>query len=95
MKTYTPTQTAAFSTESTRATATARAVRLAGMYLVSKAPDSDTALSDCRRVRLADMYLVSKARQQARDSGTYRAALNLRKSGCPINVALSILKGGV
>ena len=71
MKTYTPTQTAAISTESTRATATARAVRLAGMYL------------------------VSKARQQARDSGTYRAALNLRKSGCPINVALSILKGGV
>jgi hypothetical protein len=56
---------------------------------------STRADSTARAVRLAGMYLVSKLRQQARDSGTYRAALNARKQGVPLSVALACLRGGV
>lgn len=42
-------------------------------------------------IDIAGIWLVSKARKQQRDKGTYHAALNLRKQGVPLHIALGIL----
>lgn len=48
-------------------------------------------MSHSIRYLLAGHWLATKARKQAQQQGHYRAALNLRKQGCPIDVALAIL----
>jgi hypothetical protein len=62
---------------------------------VSTRSDTRAHLATAHAVRLAGMFFVAKLRQQARDSGTYRAALNARKQGAPLAVALAALRGGV
>lgn len=44
---------------------------------------------------LAGAWLIAKARRQAAQHGTYRAAVNLRKQGVELAMALAILRGGV
>ena len=43
---------------------------------------------------LAGAWIIAKARQQQRTSGTYRAALNLKKQGIELALALAILRSG-
>jgi hypothetical protein len=45
------------------------------------------------RERLAGHWLIHKAHRQAAELGTYRAALNLRKQGVRLELALAILSG--
>jgi hypothetical protein len=44
--------------------------------------------------QLAGAWLIDKARSQARSSGTYRAACNLRRQGVELSLALAILRAG-
>lgn len=41
----------------------------------------------------AGLWLARKAAQQAKEQGVQRAALNLRKQGVPLELALMILVG--
>ena len=41
----------------------------------------------------AGRWLIDKARSQAKQHGTQRAALNLKKQGVPFGLALRILTG--
>ena len=41
---------------------------------------------------LAGSWITSKFRQQAKDSGVYAAARNLRKQGCSLTVALVLVR---
>lgn len=41
----------------------------------------------------AGTWLARKARQQAKEQGVQRAAMNLRKQGVPLELALLILVG--
>lgn len=42
--------------------------------------------------RLVGAFIIAKARKQAAESGTFRAAQNLRKAGYPLALAVSILR---
>jgi hypothetical protein len=41
----------------------------------------------------AGYFLLEKFRQQCAVSGTFRAALNLKKQGCDLTTALLMLRG--
>lgn len=45
-----------------------------------------------RSLRIA-AWFEAKAREQARTKGVYRAALNLRKQGVPLDIARLLLLG--